>query len=148
MDLKEEHLLGDAVASHWYYRAKLAALLATTRQVAGEVLDVGAGSGFFSRALLARTGASGSTCVDPGYPADREEMVAGKPLRFRREVMASDAALVLMMEVIEDVADERALVADYVAAVAPGPASSSPCGVHVAVEWPRRLPRTSSPLHA
>lgn len=120
MDLKEEHLLGAAVASHWYYRAKLAALLATTRDVAGEVLDVGAGSGFFSRALLASTGASGSTCVDPGYPDDREERVAGKPLRFRRAVDASDAALVLMMDVIEHVADDRALVADYVDKVAPG----------------------------
>jgi hypothetical protein len=23
MDLKEEHLLGDTVKTHWYYRAKL-----------------------------------------------------------------------------------------------------------------------------
>lgn len=120
MDLKEEHLLGASVATHWYYRAKLAALLATTRGVAGEVLDVGAGSGFFSRALLAGTGASGSTCVDPGYPTDSDERVAGKPLRFRRTVAASDATLVLMMDVIEHVEDDRALVAEYVAKVASG----------------------------
>lgn len=121
MDLKEEHLLGEQVASHWYYRAKLAALLQTLDgNVAGEVLDVGAGSGFFSRALLERTAATGSTCVDPGYPMDVDETVTAKPLRFRRQIGSSDASLVLMMYVIEHVADDRALVADYVAKVRPG----------------------------
>lgn len=120
MDLKEEHLLGDAVASHWYYRAKLAALLRTTRDVGPtSILDVGAGSGFFSRALLERTAAQAATCVDPGYPADVDDSVAAKPLRFRREVDASDAGLVLMMDVIEHVEDDLALVRDYVAKVRP-----------------------------
>ena len=121
MDLKEEHLLGDGVRSHWYYRAKLAALLRDLRgQVAGEILDIGAGSGFFSRALLADTSATGATCVDLFYAADRDEVVAGKPLRFRREIGLSDASLVLMMDVIEHVEDDRGLVADYVAKVGSG----------------------------
>ncbi len=118
MDLKEEHILGDAVASHWYYRAKLAALLRTTANFApATVLDIGAGSGFFSRALLAHTAAPAATCVDLGYLEDRDETVAGKPLAFRRDITASDAGLVLMMDVIEHVADDRGLVADYVAKV-------------------------------
>jgi hypothetical protein len=121
MDLKEEHLLGDAVASHWYYRAKLAAL---TRDIADlrvdTILDVGAGSGFFSRALLASTTAREATCVDPGYPFDSHEIVAGKPLRFVREIGPNSANLVLMMDVIEHVADDRALVRDYVEKAVPG----------------------------
>lgn len=121
MDLKEEHLLGDAVTSHWYYRAKLAAL---NRAIVGldihSILDVGAGSGFFSRALLGSTSAREANCVDPGYPHESVESVAGKPLRFVREIGTNPADLVLMMDVIEHVADDRALVRDYVEKAAPG----------------------------
>jgi hypothetical protein len=121
MDLKEEHLLGDAVASHWYYRAKLAALHRAIADVAVTgILDVGAGSGFFSRALLAATSAREAICVDPGYPDDSAESVAGKPLRFVREIGPNPADLVLMMDVIEHVADDRALVRDYVEKAAAG----------------------------
>lgn len=121
MDLKEEHLLGDGVRSHWYYRAKLAALLRTTRGLGTRaVVDVGAGSGYFSRALLEQTAAARATCVDPGYPADTDEAVGGKLLQFRRTIGDSDANLVLMMDVIEHVEDDRALVQDYVDKVAAG----------------------------
>jgi SAM-dependent methyltransferase len=129
VDLKEEHLLGDQVNSHWYYRAKLAALLEITRDIApGSILDVGAGSGFFSRALLARTAATDATCVDPGYGSDRDELAGEKPLAFRRGLDASNANLVLMMDVIEHVADDRALIADYVSKV--------PAGTHFVISVP------------
>ena len=113
MDLKEETLLGDQVHRHWYYRAKLAALL----QVIGglppsTVLDVGAGSGFFSRALLEARRMTKAVCVDPGYPADRNESVAGYPLMFRRTLTEEDAdvCLVLLMDVLEHVGDDAGLV--------------------------------------
>lgn len=129
MDLKEEHLLGDAVASHWYYRAKLAALRRAIADINVDgILDVGAGSGFFSRALLAGTSARAATCVDPGYPGESEENVAGKPLRFVREIGANQANLVLMMDVIEHVADDRALVRDYV--------EKAPAGSHFVITVP------------
>ncbi|WP_164157444.1 class I SAM-dependent methyltransferase [Sandarakinorhabdus rubra] len=121
MDLKEEHLLGDQVATHWYYTAKRAALLAATRDVAaGHVLDVGAGSGYFSRALIRAGRSSQATCVDLGYPADSEETEAGRPIRFRTSIGLTDANLVLMMDVIEHVADDVGLVADYAGKVQPG----------------------------
>jgi SAM-dependent methyltransferase len=121
VDLKEEHLLGDQVGAHWYYRAKLAALLRITRKVVpGGVLDVGAGSGFFSRGLLARTHATEATCVDLGYHADRDEVSDEKSLAFRRGLDTSGANLVLMMDVIEHVADDHALIAEYVSKVAVG----------------------------
>jgi 2-polyprenyl-3-methyl-5-hydroxy-6-metoxy-1,4-benzoquinol methylase len=121
MDLKEEHLLGDQVGSHWYYQAKLDALAAMVQGVpVTEILDIGAGSGFFSKALLARTGARSATCVDLGYPADRDETASGKPIAFRTALDRSAADLVLMMDVIEHVEDDVGLVADYVGKVAPG----------------------------
>jgi SAM-dependent methyltransferase len=121
VDLKEMEILGDQVDTHWYYRAKSAALLRGLRsRPPREVLDIGAGSGFFSRVLLANTDTARATCVDIGYDGDRDEMHAGKRLAFRRAIDRSDADLVLLMDVLEHVDDEVALLRPYVDAVAPG----------------------------
>jgi SAM-dependent methyltransferase len=113
MDLKEQDLLGEDIARHWYYRAKSAALRRLVRGLPNRhILDVGAGSGFFSRELLARTPAREATCVDTGYLEDRDEWVAGKPIRFRRESREADADLVLLMDVLEHVRDDRGLLTD------------------------------------
>jgi hypothetical protein len=121
MDIKEEGLIKGDIARHWYYRAKLAAM----RRLIGPapvraLLDVGAGLGFYARALLRDTPLSQAVCIDPGYPADREEVVAGKPLLFRRHLEASPADLVLMMDVLEHVPDDVALAREYVGMVASG----------------------------
>ena len=86
MDLKEEDILGAGIGGHWYYRSKAAALRRAVGSLAPKrLLDVGAGSGFFSRHLLERTPAESALCVDIGYAADRDDRVAGKPVRFRRD---------------------------------------------------------------
>jgi SAM-dependent methyltransferase len=121
MDLKEESLLGATVDRHWYYRAKLGALKSAIVGVPpGSLVDVGAGSGFFSRKLLESGAALDSTCVDPGYDADRDELCAGRPLRFRRTLTTSDANLVLFMDVLEHVPDDVGLVREYLDRLAPG----------------------------
>jgi SAM-dependent methyltransferase len=121
MDLKEVDLLGEGIARHWYYRSKLAALLRLLRGTAPRrALDVGAGSGFFARALLERTALAEATCFDPFYESDRDETVAGKPLRFRRDADAAGADLVLLMDVLEHVDDDVGLLAAQVAAAPPG----------------------------
>jgi 2-polyprenyl-3-methyl-5-hydroxy-6-metoxy-1,4-benzoquinol methylase len=121
MDLKEEEILGDQVDAHWYYKAKAAALL---KDCAGlkpiSILDIGAGSGFFSRQLLAHTSAARATCVDIGYAHDHDEQCCGKALRFRRAINTSDADLVLAMDVIEHVGDDAALMRPYVDLVPSG----------------------------
>jgi SAM-dependent methyltransferase len=121
MDLKEIDILADAISAHWYYRAKAEA---TRRLLEGQgaktVLDVGAGSGFFSKHLLETTEAGEAWCVDPSYAQDSDEMHAGKPLHFRRGVEAVDADLVLMMDVLEHVDDDVGLAAEYVGKVKSG----------------------------
>jgi len=113
MDLKKQRLVGDASA-HWYYQAKLAALRSAIAKLPpGPILDVGSGSGFFARKLLECGKATEATCVDSGYSDDHEEQVDGRPMRFRRRVDRSNATLVLMMDVLEHVADDRALVTEY-----------------------------------
>lgn len=120
MDIKEEGLIGD-IDNHWYYRAKLAALhRMVPTQGPTRILDVGAGSGFFAASLLHSTNARAATCVDPGYPENRDDARFGKPLLFRQSVDQSDADLVLLMDVIEHVEDDVSLVRQYVDKVAPG----------------------------
>lgn len=120
MDIKEEDILGDRIHDHWYYVAKGRALIRYLEGVPpGPILDVGAGSGFFSRLLL-DNGWTEATCVDPFYAAERTETHGGKPVRFRQAVSRSDAGLVLMMDVCEHVDDDVALIRAYADKVAPG----------------------------
>lgn len=129
MDLKEEDILGADIGRHWYYRSKAAALRRAVRDLAPRrLLDVGAGSGFFSRHLLAETPAKSALCVDIGYPADRDDSVAGKPVLYRRDAGLTDCDLVLMMDVLEHVDDDRWLVRHY--------ADKVPGGAHFLVTVP------------
>jgi SAM-dependent methyltransferase len=121
VDIKEAELLGGDIAGHWYYRAKLAAVRSLLAGVAfREILDVGAGMGFFSRELLRGEGVESAICVDPGYERDSEESVDGKPLLFRRRIERSAADLVLMMDVLEHVPDDVALAGEYAEMARPG----------------------------
>jgi 2-polyprenyl-3-methyl-5-hydroxy-6-metoxy-1,4-benzoquinol methylase len=129
MDLKEEDILGADIAQHWYYRSKAAALRRAVATLNPQrLLDVGAGSGFFSRHLLSEGGAQSALCVDIGYDRDRDDQIGGKPVLYRRDCGATDCDLVLMMDVLEHVDDDRALVRRYAAKV--------PSGAHFLVTVP------------
>jgi 2-polyprenyl-3-methyl-5-hydroxy-6-metoxy-1,4-benzoquinol methylase len=129
MDLKEEDILGTGIGRHWYYRSKAAALRRMVGPLAPQrVLDVGAGSGFFSRHLLTEGGAQSALCVDVGYARDRDEMLDGKPVLYRRDCGLTDCDLVLMMDVLEHVDDDVGLVRHY--------ASKVPSGAHFLVTVP------------
>ena len=68
MDLLEENILGDRINTHWYYVSKGRALLSFIKNIKPRsVLDVGAGSGVFSRLLLDKTACASAVCVDPNY---------------------------------------------------------------------------------
>ena len=121
MDLKEVDILGADIDQHWYYRSKAAALRRLLgAEPAGSILDVGAGSGFFSRHLLRHTQAREAWCVDTSYAGDDEAEEAGKPLHFRRELEQAPADLVLLMDVLEHVDDDLALLRAYVDKVPAG----------------------------
>jgi trans-aconitate methyltransferase len=121
MDLKETEILGDHVGDHWYYRSKALAL----ESLLGELppctmLDIGAGSGFFSRYMLANSAASRAICVDNGYKIDSDSKEGLKPIMFRRSVEQVDAELVLMIDVLEHVEDDIKLLQQYIAKVPQG----------------------------
>jgi SAM-dependent methyltransferase len=129
MDLKEEDILGADIGQHWYYRSKAAALRRFVSAIAPRrLLDVGAGSGFFSRHLLAETDAQSALCVDIGYEREHDDRVSAKPVLYRRDCAVTDCDLVLMMDVLEHVDDDRGLVRHYAAKV--------PAGAHFLITVP------------
>jgi len=92
---------------------------------ARRVLDVGAGDGYLGRLLLERMPAGSSVdCVDPNY-TDADLRRFGEPptegLRFARARPPGLYDLVLLLDVIEHVADDRAFLDEIVqASVAAG----------------------------
>lgn len=121
MDLKESALLGGAEESHWYYKSKAAAMCRYLNGLSSTlVLDIGAGSGFFTRHLLRHTSVSQGLCVDTGYNGDSDEQYSGKLLQFRRSCDIVNAGLVLLMDVLEHVADDSGLLDGYAAKVPKG----------------------------
>ena len=114
MDIKETEILGADDGDHLDYRSKAQSIERCLRGIAFDtVLDVGAGSGYFSRHLLTQTSARAAYCVDPNYAHEWQELVAGKPLAFLRNTEAVSANLVLLMDVMEHVDDDVALLREY-----------------------------------
>ncbi len=121
MDLKEEEAVGDQIDQHWYYVAKAKLLGAHLgHKQTNHILDVGAGSGWFSKWLLKEGFAQEATCVDLGYDIDRDETVDHRQIHYRKQIANCDADLVLMMDVLEHVDDDTEFLKEYLAKVAPG----------------------------
>ncbi|WP_455372621.1 methyltransferase domain-containing protein [Limibacillus halophilus] len=114
MDLKELDSTGVEPASHWYYVSKGRALidLIGDRRF-DELVDVGAGSGVFSRLLLEQGICDRALCIDSNYQGDSDAVHHGKPLLLRRELNGHSGSAVLMMDVLEHVADDAELLQQY-----------------------------------
>ena len=116
MDLKEESAIGGDPMSHWYYIAKCRAIRSMLGgKTVDRLIDVGAGSGVFSRMLLADGAARHATCVDPNYKDDWVGQRKSDRIAFRKSVEDVEADLVLMIDVIEHVDDDKGFIAEYAA---------------------------------
>ncbi|MDH4128746.1 MAG: class I SAM-dependent methyltransferase [Spirochaetota bacterium] len=121
MDLKEEEILKDKVHSHWYYVSKGLALLKIIKKTKiNSILDIGAGSGVFSKIILKNTNAREAICFDKGYSKDKEENFFGKKLYYTNKISSFNADLVLFMDVIEHIKDDISFVKTYINKVKPG----------------------------
>lgn len=121
MDLKETDILGDQIGTHWYYRSKSKALNSFVENCEkSQILDIGAGSGFFSEQLLRNSSAKEAVCVDISYDKEFEKTVFDKQMIFRKAIDSSNADLVLLMDVLEHVDDDTGLLKDYVSKVPTG----------------------------
>ncbi len=114
MDLKEEEILGDKINEHWYYVSKGRAMRDFIKGVkVDEILDVGAGSGIFSRQLLDNDICQSALCVDPNYVKETEELHNSKKIKFVKSIDKTTQNLILMMDVLEHVEDDVALIRQY-----------------------------------
>jgi len=121
MDLKEARQATLSQDTHWYYVSKACALRqALGRREPARIVDVGAGTGFFAKMLLRETSAVGAVCIDSGYEEDTIETENQKPIAFRRRGVVGDADVVLMMDVLEHVDDDVALLREFAAEAAAG----------------------------
>ena len=114
MDLKETNHLGADIEKHWYYKSKgLAVMRLLQGSAPSVILDIGSGSGFFSKMLLSSTSAKESWCIDTSYTNDSDDRVVRKPIYFRRSIDRTDADLVLLLDVLEHVEDDVGLLREY-----------------------------------
>ena len=122
MDLKESDILGKDIDQHWYYRTKAKAISQLVpRQPEQKVLDIGAGSGFFSKYLLEQGQAKVAYCHDPNYDEDTDQWIGDKVLLFRRLLPEhTDFDLILLMDVLEHVKDDRMLLQQCMQHANPG----------------------------
>jgi hypothetical protein len=116
MDLKELGLV-DA-HTHWYYQVKLGAVHAQVARYSKQprnIIDVGAGSGFFSKEIAKRLPSKSVICVDPFY--SDEQLVEVGDIQFLRSATVekiTNADIFLFMDVLEHVEDDSDLLNDYV----------------------------------
>lgn len=121
MDIKELDILGNNIGDHWYYWAKARALSQWIQDLRPKtILDVGAGSGFFSSYLLENTSVQEAWCVDINYENDSDTLHCNKPVHYRRSIEQTDVELILFMDVLEHVEDDIALIREYVNKVPQG----------------------------
>ena len=121
MDVKEQDILGEDIATHWYYVAKGRAMRALLAGIpCREILDVGAGSGVFSRQLIDAGSCTRSVCVDPAYETERTEQHGAGTLLFVRGIENPTQDLILMMDVLEHVEDDVGLLRTYTSTLPPG----------------------------
>lgn len=122
MDLKELDFVDPS--SHWYYQSKLTYLkdiLRPWKPSTLRVLDVGAGSGFFSMSFADLTSASSVICVDPNY-SDQQLLTSSK-VKFTRSASneeISKSNLFMFIDVLEHVEDDVSLLQHFVVSATPG----------------------------
>jgi len=118
MDLKEDGLVDPD--KHWYYLSKskvVAQALSDYRGGLLTVIDVGAGSGFFARRLLSEKLVKSAVCVDPNYV---DLVSRDSRIEFTRSLPDKQFDALLLIDVLEHVADDAALLKDSLACLRPG----------------------------
>lgn len=116
MDVKETDILGDTINEHWYYKSKAKAMMKYILPTNSprKILDVGAGSGFFSHYLLEHTNTEEAYCVDISYPKNFDEKVFNKNIHYRQSIDVINCDLVLLMDVLEHVDNDIELLKIYI----------------------------------
>lgn len=119
MDLKE--LANVDPNKHWYYQSKLLSIkikLQTLGVEPRKIIDIGAGSGFFSISLASNFPNCKVTCVDTNYLEDSETHDGA--IVFTKSTSPLQGDVYLLMDVLEHVADDQKLLSQSLEKADPG----------------------------
>lgn len=112
MDLKEIDLVDPDF--NWYYQHKAKFIYKKTLKHAktiNNLIDVGAGSGFFSKYFQKRNPNVNVFCVDPFY--SDAQLKNEKKLKFVRTIPEVKAEILLFIDVLEHVENDSQLIQEY-----------------------------------
>jgi len=113
MDIREMGQVDPSI--HWYYRSKSLAIRNSFEDVSTSLVDVGAGSGFFSKDLLNRSKALSVILIDPSFQ-ECELGVSGSTTKTlepeHTQIVGADSFLFL--DVLEHVDNDCELLEQYV----------------------------------
>jgi SAM-dependent methyltransferase len=118
MDLKEDGLVDPN--QHWYYLSKANVVSRAIRDRGSNtrpVSDVGAGSGFCARRLLSEQLVDSALCVDPNYEST---VSADSRIELSKSLPDGKFDALLLIDVLEHVSDDAALLMDSLACLRPG----------------------------
>lgn len=109
MDIKEVSSVEQQNYQHWYYTCKKSALLKLIENnTPSYVLDIGAGSGYFTKSILDDTEAVSAICIDSAYTKTGKENYNGKQIAYYNRIEdCNKADLLLLMDVLEHVDDDK-----------------------------------------
>lgn len=129
MDLKELEQIDANEFRHWYYRSKFLALKKMIDNIqADEILDVGAGSGIFSKMMLMDNSCQSACCLDTGYTFNKIDFINGHQIQYLNKIDLINQTLVLFVDVLEHIDDDTAFLREYV--------EKMPAGCHVLISVP------------
>lgn len=112
MDLRELDLVDPK--DHWYYKSKLIPVVGSIIQYKPDphqVIDVGAGSGYFSHEIIKKFPNCKAFCVDLNYSS--EELQRNGNVEFVRSLDCQLGDVLIFMDVLEHVDDARSLLSGY-----------------------------------
>ena len=119
MDLKEVKNVDPN--RHWYYQSKLLSIKLKLQYLGIEpkkIIDIGAGSGFFSISLASNFSDCKVVCVDPNYLEDSE--ISDGAIVFTKSSAPLEGDLYLLMDVLEHVEDDQKLLSNSLEKANPG----------------------------
>lgn len=121
MDIKEIDILGDEINSHWYYKSKVSAIAKVLQPYKkNTILDVGAGSAFFSKYLIENSDVKESWCIDIAYEKEYDENFANGIIHYRRQCPEVTPDLVLFVDVLEHIENDSDFLNNYIEKVPSG----------------------------
>lgn len=103
--------------SHWYYQSKFTFLRRTLQKLVAtptQVVDVGAGSGFFAKKFAEHFRTSRIIAYDPNYTQDFLEQHDDSLYQNHLTSMdIANADVVLMIDVLEHISDPKSVLLDF-----------------------------------